>query len=275
MGGLVLVAAPPGATVQDAGRSGWLHAGVPPSGPLDPTAHAAANIAVGNDPRAAAIEIPLGSLVARAVGDVTLSTDGEEPLELRDGAEFVVPAVARAVRYLALRGGFDVPMVLGSRATLLVAGIGGFDGRALRPGDRLLAGGDSGRTAASVVPTVTAPADPAVLMISPGPHLARFGANAIDALVGATWQVSPRSDRVGVRLEGAVVPRRGDDRAPPTPMVRGSIQITTDGTPIVLGPDHPVTGGYPVLAVLGRASQAVLARLRAKHRVRFALSTIG
>jgi allophanate hydrolase subunit 2 len=84
--------------------------------------------------------------------------------------------------------------------------------------------------------------------------------------------VSAKSDRVGVRLEGPGIPREGDDRAPPTPMVRGAVQITTDGAPIVLGPDHPVTGGYPVIAVVSRASQAVLARLRAKREVRFALA---
>jgi allophanate hydrolase subunit 2 len=229
---------------------------------------------VGNDPRAAAIEIPLGPLTARAVDGVAVSVDGEDAVELPDGGEFVVPACDRAVRYLAARGGFDVPLVLGARATLAVAGLGGFEGRPLRAGDRLAVETTrfAPRAASSVVPTVTDPPDgPTVLRVLRGPHLSRFPDGALEQFLSTTWRVSPHSDRVGVRLEGAGIARRGDDRAPPAPMVRGAVQVTTDGTPIVLGPDHPVTGGYPVIAVVGRASQAILARLRAQREVRFAL----
>jgi biotin-dependent carboxylase-like uncharacterized protein len=272
MGELVIVAAPPGATVQDAGRPGWLHAGVPPSGPLDPTAHAAANLAVGNAARDAAIEVPLGPMKVRARGDVRVSIDGTESADLVDGAELVVAPSVRAVRYLAVRGGVDVPLVLGSRATLAVAGLGGFGGRALRAGDVIRIGADRAQGPIPTLPAVIEPGDPAVLFVRPGPHPSRFPDDALDRLLAIMWYVSPRSDRIGVRLEGGGVPRLGDDRAPPTPMVRGAIQVTTDGTPIVLGPDHPVTGGYPVIAVVGRASQAILARLRAKRAVRFALA---
>jgi biotin-dependent carboxylase-like uncharacterized protein len=278
MGELVLVSVPLGATVQDAGRPGWLHLGVPPSGPLDATAHAAANLAVGNDPRAAAIEIPLGPFEARASEGVTVSVDGEPAVDVPDGGELMVPPCERAVRYLAARGGFDVPVVLGARATLAVAGLGGVEGRSLRTGDKLGVGTPSIRflpRGNTVAPTVSDPDDPAVLVVVPGPHLARFPSGALEQFLATTWRVSSRSDRVGVRLEGSGVPRRDDDRAPPAPMVRGAVQITTDGTPIVLGPDHPVTGGYPVIAVVGRASQALLARLRAKRQVRFALAGRG
>jgi allophanate hydrolase subunit 2 len=105
--------------------------------------------------------------------------------------------------------------------------------------------------------------------------MGRFPEGALEQLLDTVWRISARGDRVGVRLDEGTVPRLGDDRAPPAPMVRGAVQITTDGTPIVLGPDHPVTGGYPVIAVVGRASQAVLARLRAKRRLRFALADDG
>jgi biotin-dependent carboxylase-like uncharacterized protein len=266
--------APLATTVQDAGRNDWLHAGVPPSGPLDTTAHAAANLAVGNEPRAAALEIPLGTLHATPLGAVLVSIDGEPPMALAPGEPFVVPAHHRAVRYLAVAGGFAVPAVLGSRATLLLAALGGFHGRALRSGD-VVPIAEPGPEAAPrrpspiAIPTVLDPPDPAILRLSAGPHLARMPPNALAELTGAIWLVSPRSDRVGVRLEGPPIARNGDDRAPPCPMIRGAVQITTDGTPIVLGPDHPVTGGYPVLAVLGRTSQAVLARLRPKRAVRF------
>src|SRR5439155_21128851 len=104
---------------------------------------------------------------------------------------------------------------------------------------------------ASAAPAVSDPDDLSILRVVPGPHLDRFAEGAFEQFLATTWCVSPHSDRVGVRLEGTGVTRLGDDRAPPAPMVGGPVQITTDGTPIVLGPDHPVTGGYPVIAVVG------------------------
>jgi allophanate hydrolase subunit 2 len=93
----------------------------------------------------------------------------------------------------------------------------------------------------------------------------------MEAMLAGAWRISRLGDRVGVRLEGARVPREGPDLALPAPMIRGAIQVTTDGTPIVLGPDHPVTGGYPVLAVVRRDDQPRLARLRPGDEVRFRL----
>jgi len=267
-----IVAAPPGATVQDAGRIGWLHAGVPPSGPLDAAAHAAANLAVGNDAREAALEIPLGALRIEALHAVRVSIDGEVAVALASGEGLVVAACARAVRYLAIAGGFAVPSVLGSRSTLLSAAWGGFSGRGLRAGDVLPIGAVRvDAPPGSALPSVVDPPEPAVLRVQPGPHAGRLPAHLLAGLTGSTWLVSPRSDRVGVRLEGPTLERSGGDRGPPAPMVRGAVQITTDGTPIVLGPDHPVTGGYPVLAVLGRSSQAMLARLRPRRALCFVL----
>jgi biotin-dependent carboxylase-like uncharacterized protein len=260
--------------LQDAGRTGWLHAGVPPSGPLDATAHAAANLAVRNDPRQAALEIPLGALRVAATGPVRVSVDGEAAVSLVCGEELLVTPCARAVRYLAVAGGFAVPLVLGSRATLLVAGWGGFCGRSVRAGDVIPVGTPrESRPPATAAPSPTDPPEPALLRVRPGPHVGRMPAAALAELVAITWRVSTRGDRVGVRLEGGAIGRAGDDRGSPAPMVRGAIQITTDGTPIVLGPDHPVTGGYPVLAVMGRASQGVLARLRPGRALRLVVET--
>src|SRR4051794_14505332 len=202
MSELVVRAAPAGATVQDAGRLGWLSSGVPPSGPLDPTAHAAANLAVGNDPRAASLEIPLGPLRIAAIGALTVSMDGEDPVELGDGDELVVAAAERAVRYLAVAGGLDVPEVLGSRATLLAATLGGFEGRPVRAGDTLPVGGrGTGGRSLGARPSVSDPPDPPLVLVTPGPHRRRFPERSWDELLGITWQISPRSDRVGVRLE--------------------------------------------------------------------------
>jgi biotin-dependent carboxylase-like uncharacterized protein len=269
---LRVVSAPPATTVQDGGRSGWLHAGVPPSGPLDPTAHAAANLAVGNRAGAAAIEIPLGALRVGLSGAIAWSIDGEAAVLGSAGDEIAVPACERAVRYLALRGDIDVPAVLGSKATLLSAALGGFEGRPLRAGDVLRVRPErSAWRRLENAPGVATPDEGVTLRVRPGPHVGQFPAGALEHFLGHAWRVSPRSDRVGTRLEGDAIPRDRDDRLPPCPMLRGAIQVTTDGTPIVLGPDHPVTGGYPVLAVVTRASQAILARLRPGNGLAFAL----
>src|SRR5258705_9592707 len=163
MAAILLVSVPLGATVQDAGRSGWLHAGVPPSGALARAGHAGANLAVGNDARAAAIEIPLGPFEARASEGITVSVDGEAAVDVPDGGELFVPACERAVRYLAARGGFAVPTVLGARDTLAVAGFGGLEGRPLRAGDTLAvdAARPGGRGPAAL-PTLVHPADPSI-----------------------------------------------------------------------------------------------------------------
>jgi biotin-dependent carboxylase-like uncharacterized protein len=267
-----IVSAAPGTTVQDGGRAGWLHAGVPPSGPLDPTAHAAANLAVGNRAGAAALEIPLGSLRLALAGPLVWSIDGAEPVEGTSGDEIAVAAGDRAVRYLAVRGDIDVPVVLGSKATLLSAALGGLDGRPLRAGDVLRVRLDASPwRRLEHAPSVALPDEGVALRVRPGPHGGQFPAGALEHLLAHGWRVSARSDRVGTRLEGTPIPRDRDDRLPPCPMLRGAVQVTTDGTPIVLGPDHPVTGGYPVLAVVTRASQALLARLRPGKGLSFAL----
>jgi len=262
---LVVTAAPACATVQDRGRAGQLGRGIPPSGPLDPQLLGAANISAGNLPGAAAIEIPLGSLEVEARGGaVVVSIDGEPAVRLAAGERLRVAAGERAVRYLAVRGGLAVPAVLGARATLLAAGLGGLAGRALRKRDLLPIGDEVASAPARAEPLDAGGA----LEIDPGPHAARFPAGAYGALLAAHWTVSRLGDRVGVRLEGARIPREGPDLALPVPMIRGAVEITTDGTPIVLGPDHPTTGGYPVLAVLRAPAQAALARRKPGEAVR-------
>ncbi len=270
-GGLVVESAPPGSTIQDRGRPGLLARGVPPSGPLDVEAHAAANAAVGNADGAAAIEIPLGRASFLARGEVLASIDGDPARRLRDGDSIVVPPTARAVRYVAIRGGVDVPRAIGARATLLVAGLGGLGGLSLRAGDVLLAG-DEAPMPTSTPASIEDPRGSIVIDVDAGPHARRFPAGALDALAAVSWRVSHLGDRVGVRLEGDRVPREGADLALPAPMIRGAIQIATDGTPIVLGPDHPATGGYPVLATLRRSSQPLFARLRPGAALRLRLA---
>lgn len=269
----VVETAPACATIQDAGRIGQLHRGLPPSGPLDPDIFRIANLAVGNDAGEAALEIPLGRFVFRAKGMLTISVDGDEPIQLQDGERYEIPENSRAVRYVAFRGGVDVPLALGSRATLLVARLGGFSGRPLRKGDSIGIG-DRAINAISLQQTLVEDmAGITKIVIDPGPHQDRFSAEALDTLLYSTYSISTLGDRVGVRIDGPKIPRTGGDSALPVPMLRGAMQITTDGTPIIFGPDHPATGGYPVLATVRPSSWGVLARQRAGKPIRFVLGS--
>ncbi|MCY1043062.1 biotin-dependent carboxyltransferase family protein [Corallococcus sp. bb12-1] len=259
--------------VQDGGRPGHMHHGVPPGGAWVPELLIAANRSVGNAGNAAALEA-YGRLELRARGrDVRVSVDGETARILADGDTHTVPAPTRyAVRYVAVDGAFAVPEVLGGHGTLSVARLGGWEGRALRKGDLLPLGpadstngpaeADLQRLAEALDPT-------APIRVLPGPDAARFGDTAMAVLLGSTFTVSPSSDRVGQRLDGPPVPHGDEGTGTSRPMVRGALQVTLSGTPIVLGPDHPTTGGYPLIAVVIRADWGRLGARRAGAPVRF------
>ncbi len=266
----VVEAAPACATIQDAGRLGQLHCGMPPSGPLDPETLAKANLAVGNAASEAAVEIPLGRFALRAHGNILVSLDGDKPVQLAEGERFEAPEHSRAVRYLAFRGGLDVPLVLGSRATLLVARLGGFLGRPLRKRD-IMRIADRFVSECQTDAVVGESAGITEIVVDPGPHADRFSSVAMDVLLSSTYSISTMADRVGVRLDGPKIPRSGGDSALPVPMIRGAMQIATDGTPIVFGPDHPTTGGYPVLVVVRRDSWGSFAQQRPGSSIRFIL----
>jgi len=253
------------ATIQDGGRPGHMHEGVPHGGALVPELLARANAAAQNGPSEAAIEAfgPI-SLVARAAAIVGLDDGEDRALAPGERLDLGAPAGAR-VRYVAIRGAFDVPRVLGSKSTLLVAGIGGLEGRALHKGDVLRAG-----DAIEEDPVLAESDDAGAIRVVPGPDLACFGPDAIERLFAEAFTIAPASDRVGTRVDGPRLPRIGDDTLPSAPMVRGAIEVTADGRPIVLGPDHPTTGGYPVLACVICRDFGRLMRIPLGGLVRFA-----
>ncbi len=265
MRALVVLRCGPGASIQDLGRPGHLHEGLAPGGALDRESLAAANESLGNPREAAAIELCLHGATFRAEGALTVSIEGA-PRQLEEGETLEVPASSSAVRYVALPGGVDVPLQLGARATLVAARLGGLEGRFLRAGDRV----DASAPAPARELRVAPPADDgSPIRVVPGPDaLAR---DALDVLISAEFRISPAFDRVGVRLEGPKLATL-DDRPYSTPMVRGAIQVAHDGTPIVLGPDHPTTGGYPVLATVVTVDLGRLARRRPGVPVRFRLA---
>ena len=294
-------------TVQDLGRPDAAALGVPHSGACDPLALSAANLLVGNAPGAAALEMSLlgpelrvlrPCLAALAGADFEASI-AESGVRLEPGSSMLLSAGTTlrmgaagdgARGYLALRGGIDVPLVLGSASTALTAGFGGIGGRALLPGDLIAIGDLEGMDDVSPAPRTwlgpgassgcPAATGTVALRVVRGPHADRLGPEAWDRLIGTTWDVDPRSDRMGVRL----IPSAGNARHTSTdaggslaslPMTWGAIQLPPGGAPICLLADHPSVGGYPVIAVVISADLPTLGQLRAPHRVAFQAIELG
>ena len=221
-------------TVQDLGRPGFMHQGVPPGGALVPTFLRGANGALGNEPGAAALEV-LGRLVLEAREDAVIATEDGEVRRLRAGDTLAIePRGDRRARYVAMQGGIDVPVVMGSRSTLVVAGIGGFAGRGLKRGDEL-AGGRGGSHPYSVASLALGDE----IAVETGPD---------GAAPSGEYVVEASSNRVGTRLVGRALAAR--PLGVSAPLVKGAIEVPPDGMPIVLGPEHPTTGGYPVVGVI-------------------------
>ena len=251
MSRVVVVRATGLVTVQDAGRPGFMHQGIPRGGPLSPSSHAVANESAGNAAAAAAIEV-MGELEVRAeVDGIVAATDDGEPRMLARGESVVVRSESmRRVRYLALSGGIDVPVVFGGRGTLVVARLGGHEGRVLRRGDELPLGGSLPRSIVRREPRALPP-DPSLVRVVLGPDHDDFDDAARARFFDAMYVVSAATDRTGTRLDGpALALRTGGGRRPSAPMLPGAVQIPPDGRPIVLGPDGPTTGGYPLIAVV-------------------------
>lgn len=271
--------------VQDLGRPGWAHIGVGRSGAADASALRLANRLVANAEGAAGLEVLMGGLRLRAHGPVTVALAGapapawvgrarvgrHAPLELDDGDELRLGPPDRGLRtYVAVRGGVDVPAVLGSRSTDVLGGIGP---AALAAGDVLPVGPPPDAWPVVDVAPVAPWPDEAVLPVVPGPHVDWFddGLAVLRDAVGYT--VTPATNRVALRLDGPVIARAGDARGRELPslgLVPGAVQVPPDGLPVVFGVDHPVTGGYPVLAVVRAHALGALAQVRPGERVRFA-----
>lgn len=271
----------PLATVQDGGRPGWASIGVTRSGAADRPAAALANRLVGNGPAAAVVEVTAGGLRVRAGRTLLLAVTGAPAPVLVDGrpAPFAAPLTLRPGQslalgvppvglrsYLAVRGGVDVPPVLGSRSTDTLSGLGP---PPLRAGDELRVGDLAGPEPFVDVAPVAPPSSSPVLRVLPGPRRDWLAPAAWTALTGDAWAVSTHSDRVGLRLAGPRLERARDDELPSEGLVPGAVQVPRDGAPVLFLADHPVTGGYPVLAVVATADLAAAAQLRPGDRVRF------
>ena len=257
-------------SVQDPfGRPDWRHLGVPVGGAADPWSARLANRLVGNSDGAALLEITLGGAVIASgdpkwmalAGGLRASTGGidlpvGEAWRLRPGATVRVDAGDGARGYLSVGGGLVADPVLGSPSTDLRSGFGGFEGRALRSGDRLEVGPMEGRPARWSRIAATGP-----IRIVPGPHPEDV------AGLEAEWTVAVEADRTGVRLDG---PGLHGGEVPSMGLAMGSIQVPPDGRPIVMLADRPVTGGYRVPACVIRADIGRVAQLRTGDTLTFA-----
>jgi biotin-dependent carboxylase-like uncharacterized protein len=284
-GGIEVVRAGALTTVQDRGRPGLAHLGVPRSGALDRGAAAAANALVGNDQGAAVLETTVSGVALRALGPCVVAVTGAPAPLAVDGAPaalgraLAVPAGAvldvgtarSGLRsYVAVAGGIDVPAVLGSRSTDLLSGLGP---SRLRDGDVLGLGTSGGATgAAVVVPPPAADGDGLVLAVRLGPRHGWVTPAAIDRLLGTEYVASSVSNRVALRLTGAPLERTVERELPSEGVVLGAVQVPADGQPLVFLADHPTTGGYPVVAVVDDADVDRCAQARPGTPVHFHLA---
>ncbi|WP_318206715.1 biotin-dependent carboxyltransferase family protein [Streptomyces sp. SJL17-1] len=265
-------------TVQDLGRTGYAHLGVPRSGALDPSAVRLVNRLVGNPEAAAVLETTVNGCAVRPRRAVTVAVGGA-PCPVRvdgrpaawgtavrvpAGSVLEIGAATRGLRaYVAFGGGVGVEPVLGSRSTDLLSGLGPAP---LAEGTVLPLGPDTG-TGTAVRGSVDAPPwpgppDELVLRVRLGPREDWFTAAALRTLATRAYRVSPASNRIGLRLEGPVLERALHGEPASEGMVLGAVQVPPDGRPVVFLADHPTTGGYPVVGVvreadLGAAAQAV------------------
>ena len=296
-------------TVQDLGRYGLQHLGVVPCGAMDAVAHRLANALVGNAAEAATLECTVigpellfedAALVALCGAAFEATIAGEavpqnRPLLLGAGTRLRVGRALQGARgYLAVAGGIRVPAVLGSHSTYVPAGFGGFEGRALRGGDTLpldaaapalaaqrfarlkqVRRGAGFSSSAWRVSALTLPHEGSVTVRAmEGRHYAQFDAASRRAFFEQPWRVSQDSNRMGYRLAGPALARRGAGDLLSEPTCLGTVQAPGDGSVIVLMADHQTTGGYPKIAEVAGADVPLLSQVAPGGALRFARCSV-
>ena len=283
---LVIHQSGPAASIQDSGRTGYLQLGLPPSGAMDVAALIGGQYLLGHRTDEAAIEMAYGSLVASPTAACAIAITGAAADLSIDGISasmhtvhqvgagqhiHITPGATGVYSYLHVAGGIDTPQILGSRSTSAREGVGGFDGRRLKNGDRLPLGEPtqppSDRTGALAS---TPPGDLTRLRFVPGFQYASMKPEATAALCEDDFVVTPKANRMGVQLEGIRLDT-GIETLLSEATTHGAIQIPPGGHPIVLLNDRQAVGGYPKAGAVIRSDCRRLAQARPGQRVRFSL----
>ncbi|MEV7649561.1 biotin-dependent carboxyltransferase family protein [Arthrobacter sp. NPDC089319] len=268
--------------VQDLGRPGNASVGLGPSGALDVRALRAANRLVGNPESAAGLELLLGGAALQfnddavvaltgAFGEVSAAGSGSmdryRPFRITAGQRLEIGVATSGLRYyLAVAGGIVAEQLMGSAATDLLSGMGP---ARLQDGDVLRVGAGTPAPESPWMPVPLPPAGTVAVRLQPGPRLDWFAADTRQRLALGDWSVSADSNRVGLRLLGRPLQRVVECELPSEGMVTGAVQVPPSGLPTVFLADHPVTGGYPVPAVVAPADLPLLAQARPGQRIRF------
>ena len=274
-------------TVQDLGRWGHQATGVPVAGPMDTYSHRLANLLVGNAAGAATLEVTLigpelefeaPAVIAVCGAEFDITANGQVlptgvSCQLAQGARVHFGrrrAGARA--YLAVFGGVQTPVVLGSRATHLVSGMGGWRGRALVAGDRLPIEVRPAPAAGRRATGLTLPTkNRALLRLLPGAQADWFEPSAFDILRQVSFRVSPRSNRMGYRLDGPPLERRRTSEPISEPLAFGALQVPAAGEPILLMADRQTAGGYPKIASVIAADLPLAGQLAPGDSIEFTM----
>ena len=276
-------------TVQDLGRHGHQASGVPVAGPMDTFSHRLANQLAGNAIDAATLEVTLIGPDLIVEADTTLAIAGAQfevtcdDRPIASGASFGVSRGQRlkfgrivqgARAYLAVAGGIQTPPVLGSRATHLVSQMGGFNGRALQPGDRVpIRSSPEPRPQRKSVGLTLPSKGRALLRVMPGPQADWFQADALRAIASVSFRVSPQSNRMGYRLQGPPLVRAREGELISEPLGIGAIQVPAAGEPILLMADRQTAGGYPKIGYVISADLPIAGQLAPGDFIEFHLCT--
>ena len=276
-------------TVQDLGRYGHQASGVPVAGPMDTFSHRLANQLAGNSIDAATLEVTLIGPDLIVEADTTMAIAGGQfevtcdDRPLASGTSFSVTRGQRvkfgrlvegARAYLAVAGGIQTPPVLGSRATHLVSHMGGFNGRALRAGDRVpivnaAPTRPQRKSAGLTLPTKGR----ALLRVMAGPQDGWFQADALRAIASVSFRISPQSNRMGYRLQGPPLVRAREDELISEPVGIGAIQVPAAGEPILLMADRQTAGGYPKIGYVISADLPIAGQLAPGDFIEFHVCT--
>lgn len=270
-------------TVQDKGRYGYMNTGFSPGGAMDQGAMRLANLLVGNDPGEGVLEMTLSGITATFSCDTVVAVTGadmsptvggksvpmNQTLLVKKGEEIRLGFAGNGLRsYLAVAGGFDLPLVMGSLSTNLKCALGGFQGRKLEAGDEipLRMSVSSFETRAFPAAKVPDTLDVHVMM---GPQDDYFTDSGIRCFLTQEYTVSAKSDRMGIRLDGEAVESRSGVDIISDGIVTGSVQIPAAGTPIIMMADRQTTGGYAKIATVISSDLGLLAQAKPGTRIRF------